>query len=203
MVRERDERDGLLLGVGACAFGDPRRGRLDAGGGHGHAAGKVRAGDERQDVADALHRLIDLLDGRGRNDDGRIAGLGVLVGIGELRRDGNAAADVCLERRLILGGVVHVVGRALLVAADHVAELRVSGSGGEVRAGDTVLESVKVRLALAGLLVLIVEGFNLLGDILEFLGVAGVQKLLGLIHELAALLEIGFFLHVRVLPFSS
>ena len=191
MVRKDDLAGRSLLLVRALALGDPGGRRLGRAGRDGHAALVGRVRHARQDHADGFHLLVDLLDGRGRDDAADVGGLGVCVHIGQLRRDLLAGQDVVHKGFLVLVGVVPV---------EHVRSLcragQVDGLCRRSRGRDFLTRKcVEVRLDLGFLLKLGVEGLDFLHLGLRLCGLAFVQQLLGVVHELLALDAVNFLRH--------
>ena len=191
MVGERDGAERLFLLVGSCALCHPRGGRLGGAGRYGNAALVGRVRHARQDHACRFDLLVDLLQRRGRDGRADVGCLGVGVHVGQLCRDLLAGQDVVHEGPLVLVGVVPV---------EHVRSLRragqVDGLCRRSRSRDLLpCKRVEVRLDLGFLLKLCVECLDFFHLGLCLCGLAFVQQLLGVVHELLALDVVNFLRH--------
>ena len=191
MVGKRDGSERLLLLVGACSLGNPGGRRLGRAGRDGHAALVGRVRHARQDHAGRFDLFVDLLQRRGRDCCTDVGGLGVRVRVGQLCRDLLAGQNVVHEGPLVLVGVVPVEHVRGIGAAGQVDGLRCRSRGRDLLAG----EGVEVRLDLGFLLKLGVECFDFLHLGLRLCGLAFVQQLLGVVHELLALDVVNFLRH--------
>ena len=145
----------------------------------------------RQDHAGRFDPLVYLLERGCRDGRADVGGLRVRVCVGQLLRDLRALQHVVHKGHLVLQGIV---------AVDHVFGLflagQVDGLRGRSRGRNLLArKGVEVRLDLGFLLKLRVKRFDFLHLGLRLGGLAFVQQLLGVVHELLALDVVNFLCH--------